>query len=60
MHARGFFGCVSSFFLMETSHMGIIAHLEAVPLYFCAYPRSPATAAPLPTVYVKGLHLKRV
>lgn len=59
MH-RVFLGVFLHFFLMETSHMGIIAHLEAVPLYFCAYPRSPATAAPLPTVYVKGLHLKRV
>lgn len=40
--------------------MGVIAHLEAVLLYFCGYPRSPATAAPLPTAYVKGLHLKHV
>lgn len=47
-------------FINGVSHMGIIAHLETVLLDFCEYSRSPATAAPLPTVSVKGLHSKHI
>lgn len=47
-------------FINGVSHMGIIAHLEAVLLYFCEYSRSPATAALLPTVSVKGLRSKHI